>query len=684
MKMKKISTKMLCVLIPTIILVMGAFVVLTLISIDRVINEQVQEKMNTEMLAEKTQMSEQFSTVEWMAGTLAKTVSNSYKTTSLKQYEKMLDSMISDNDMVLGSGLWFEPYVYNKKEKYIGPYVYKDGDKNAVTYDYSNSDYDYFSQDYYIKGKECEKLAFITDPYYDETLDTVMATCVSPMKTETGKFIGVVTVDIELTQIQESVNQVKIGTTGSAMLLNREGQYLSCKDSSKIMKTSIQEDSNASLAELGKAAIEKKDGNGTYTEDGKEYVVYYSNWEKLGWTILLQIQKDELRGSITRAIRFLIAIAVAGLAVCTFVILWQVQKISKQIKNVQQFAISLSAGDFTIEELQVRSADELGVMGNSLNTMYSNNKTVIQKISNHAESLDKESNQLSVSSGELKSQFDSVEQIMRDVNEDMLSNSAATEEVNASVEEANASINLLTEETVQSTKMVDEIKKRAKRIEEKSNNSCQRADELTKIYETNLYQSIENAKIVDSIGELAEVISSIAEQINLLSLNASIEAARAGEQGKGFAVVASEIGKLANDTSSTVNQIKDTITKVQESFSGLTNDSKEMLAFVSETVAPDYKEFLEVAQQYGSDAEQIEEISTQIAKMTKDIEIIVNEVSQAIENIAVSSQNTAQNSIHVMDAVNKASDIIESVSKMSEHQADISLELNEVVSNFKL
>ncbi len=124
---------------------------------------------------------------------------------------------------------------------------------------------------------------------------------------------------------------------------------------------------------------------------------------------------------------------------------------------------------------------------------------------------------------------------------------ASTEELNASAEEVNSSVSLLAEETISSANLSIEIEKRADKIAATSQESYDKAKELTSVHQENIKNSIANSEVVKSISELAEVFSSIADQINLLSLNASIEAARAGEQGKGFAVVADEIGKLAGD-----------------------------------------------------------------------------------------------------------------------------------------
>ena len=152
----------------------------------------------------------------------------------------------------------------------------------------------------------------------------------------------------------------------------------------------------------------------------------------------------------------------------------------------------------------------------------------------------------------------------------------AAEEVNASTEEVLSNVNLLTEETQNSTAMAQEIRGRAKEVGETSRKSFESASTLAKQFEERLAESIENAKVVSSIEEMANVISEIAEQINLLSLNASIEAARAGEAGKGFAVVASEIGSLATSTAEAVGQIQNTISQVQNAFDSLTKDAQNM------------------------------------------------------------------------------------------------------------
>lgn len=83
----------------------------------------------------------------------------------LSDYEEMLTNVITQEDIVSGSGIWFAPYAYDSNEKYVGPYVYKDGSSTVVTYDYSNAEYDYVSQEYYTIAESSTE-PVITDPYY--------------------------------------------------------------------------------------------------------------------------------------------------------------------------------------------------------------------------------------------------------------------------------------------------------------------------------------------------------------------------------------------------------------------------------------------------------------------------------------------------------------------------------------
>lgn len=682
---KKISVKMLAVILPVVIISMGVLTVISAKSSQSIIQEQVSNRMNAELDAQMNSISKQLSIVEKSSMDLSRVVGLTYSYVQLSTYEELLKRIANDNSLVLGCGIWFEPYAYDAKKEFVGPYVYKDREDFTLTYDYATAEYDYPNQQYYQNVANGETEPVFTEPYYDESMGLSMSSCSMPIYDTAGKFVGVITVDIDLTSIQDIVKSIQVGKNGKAMMLTDTGVYMSCEDSSKSeAQVNITEDENTSLATAGNTIIGNERGITSYSKGTQAYNLYYDTIDNVGWKLIIEMSQSELNEPVENLMLKLMLICILAVICSILAVLFEVTTISKSLKKVKIFAGLLAEGNFTIDSLQVKSEDELGQMGHSLNDMYQSNRTVIQNILKHSETIHKSSDKLSASSTKLLDQFAQIEDYMAKVNEAMMSSSAATEEVNASVEEVTSSVNVLSEETIKSRKLADEIRIRAVKIEEDSQNSFTHAAELSGQFEESLSKSIENAKVVESIGTLASVISNIAEQINLLSLNASIEAARAGEQGKGFAVVASEIGKLAGETSKAVDEIQHTIVEVQGAFNQLTEDSKSLLRFLAGTVTPDYYNFTDVAKQYGEDAASIEKLSGKISTMSEDIERIMGEVSSAVQNIAESAQNTAENSSKTMESVNEVSKVVDEVSVMSNEQQGISVELSNVVGKFKL
>lgn len=599
MKIKKMATKLLIGILPPVIIGMVALALISEQSGQAIITEQMQGRMVAELDAQSAVITNEMTVVSNTAKNLAGSVSNSYKSSTAHDLESTLSQVVEENGSILGSGIWFEPNVYKASETYMGPYVYRTGPTGVelkLTYDYSNAEYDYFNQEYYLMSKG-EKNPLFTEPYYDEVSGKTMITCTAPMYNSIGNYIGCVTVDTELTTVQTIINEIKIGENGDAMLVEGgSGTYLGSMDAEKIENgMSILSEENASLQKAGETILGAESGETSYSEAGEDYRLYYETIPEVNWKIIIRIPESDLQAPIKHLMRLLIIVCIVAIAISVLMITLQVRRISKGLKKVHHFAETLASGDFSVEPMSIRRVDELGQMGHSLNAMYASNKEVITNISEHAGSINASSVKLNEAADELSEQFENIAELMNSVNEAMMSASASTEEVNASAEEVSSSVNVLADETEKSLVMAEEIKKRAGEIEADSKAAYDHAIALSGTYEENLRKSIENARVVESIGKLAEVISEIAGQINLLSLNASIEAARAGEQGRGFAVVATEIGKMAGDTADAVGEIQKTIEEVKAAFDLLTTDSKSLIQFLKETVTPDYDRFVGVA-----------------------------------------------------------------------------------------
>ena len=688
--MKKLSLKykMLLCILPVMAI---AMIILTYIAAQE-LSTNMQETNTNNMFSQvqnsATAVDAKLEIIRTTAVNISEMVSATYKFTDMESYGKTLTSIINNNDSILGAGVWFEPNKYNAEEKYMGPYWYKDGGTIVETWDYSNAEYDYLNQEYYLNAKSiAEGKAMITDPYYDPTSGLVMSTCSAPIY-ENGAYIGCVTVDMELSNVQSLVSSIKVGSTGRAILLDSTGIYINTDDSTKVENgVNIADDENTDLASVGTMIVanaSETPGMAAFMENGIRIICAYVTVPEVNWKMILRMDITELEEPVNNATKALVTVMIIALIVSAVIILIFVMSIAKSINSVKEFASVLASGDFTVDKIKNKRGDELGAMSDSLNNMFESNKDVISKISDGSVKVTETSNGLANMASELSTQFTSIQGNISGVNDAMMSSGAATEQVNASVEEVNASVHQLAAETEKTSADAADIKERAKTIEKESAEAHDYAISIAEQRESDLEEANEKAKVVDQIGTLADTIAEIADQINLLSLNASIEAARAGDAGKGFAVVASEINKLASSTSEAVEQIRETIDGVQEAFSTLSNSSGELLTFIKETVTPDYDKFVGLAKQYGDDAGSFGDSSENIAQMVENIRASMEEVSKAVQNIAESTQDTADLSSQVNDSVMAAADVVSNVNDAATKQEEVAGTLEEIVGKFKL
>lgn len=683
MNFKKIGTKMLVMILPVLVLAQIVLTIMSATSCNALVDEKTQQAMEAELKANNSIVGGYLRDVKTLADAIAISVADSYTYTQWDDYEKMLQDMIATNDIVLGSGLWFEPYAYDPEQQYYGPYVYKDGNSTVTTWDYSNAEYDYFNQEYYTNAMGSD-VAMITDPYYDPSSGIVMSSCSTPIIAG-GKKIGCVTVDIELAAITDIFGNVKVGRTGVGILTAANGLLIAGHDDQMVHDgKSVSEDSNPSFVAMAEDVLKNPSGVTGYQEGKTNYKVFYDTIEETGWKFMISIDGYELLQPIYLLIKRLVLVCIAAVCLAIIIIIIGIGGVAKTIKRVQKFATELAGGDFTVQKLSVKGKDELAVMSNSLNVMYGNNKSVISSIADYSVDINDSSSKLKSAAEGLKIEFDKIVDIMTSVNSDMMNSSAATQQLSASVDQVAQSADNLNEETKGSLDLAIDIEKRAQDIGKNSQEAFDKSQTLQTSFETKLEDSIAQSKVVENIGEMASVIADIADQITLLSLNASIEAARAGEQGKGFAVVATEIGKLAGQTTDSVEKIQETISGIQEAFEGLATNAKSLLDYVSDTVTPDYKNFVSVAERYGQDAEAIKETSEKLSVMTDSIQNIMGEVRLALQNIAEATQNTAANSGEVMDSVENLAETVGEINSMSDKQNAISSNLSEVVAQFKL
>nr|WP_294493450.1 methyl-accepting chemotaxis protein [uncultured Anaerosporobacter sp.] len=383
----------------------------------------------------------------------------------------------------------------------------------------------------------------------------------------------------------------------------------------------------------------------------------------------------------TRNITFVII--VIGTVVAIFIALLISIPICKRIKSILVFAQTIGGGDLTYT-VNVKGNDELAKLSDALNTSRENIRLMVEIISDQTQEVSASSEELSATLEEMSSTFTQIEQNVSSIVSNIHDINATTEELAATVEQVDSGVNQLSIDSADSNNEAIGIKKRSVEIRNKGAESKALADQMNKEKSTKILEAIDQSSIVGEISTFAKSIASIAQQTNLLSLNAAIEAARAGEQGKGFAVVADEIRALAEKSSDDVKNINSVVTDVQTAVNNLSVHSKELLDFINGRVSEDYLLLIDTGVSYENDAVYVNNLSTNIAAMSEELNASTNEITTVTQSIASSMEDTSNNSEEILRNIEQVTVAIDEVASTAQHQSEIAEKLTHMISQFKI
>jgi len=322
------------------------------------------------------------------------------------------------------------------------------------------------------------------------------------------------------------------------------------------------------------------------------------------------------------------------------------RKISKPVVQVTEILNKTSKYDLTedgkLDPITRKFKDETGIMANALKDLREALRNIVVNIRSVSDVIHSNAVLVSEVANDLNMQAADSSAIIQELSAGMEETSASAEQMSSATSLIEASIDSIMAKAEEGASKAADIDSRAKSLKENFVKSEKTTSQLYSDTKVMVEQAIDNAKIANEINVLTQAILGIANQTNLLSLNASIEAARAGEAGRGFAVVAGEIKQLADQSANMAAKIQETTNAVIASVKELADASGTLLEFMETQVRSDYDYMLKTSEQYAHDAEFISNLVTDLSATSEELTSSMKEIINAIKDVSTTVNEGAQ------------------------------------------